>query len=339
MTNEGSLPWVEDSEKYALIGLSVKSERNIRTEQITPNLWILANTSFEIPLHWREWLGSIRVKEVEDCNLFLLSKQFSSTPAVLDAENQNLQERAINFYVGLLLASTFAPAHSPIMITGSRQNGEVDILQQQDFDCPIPRLFRPYPPVVFEDIQAAAQLGEKLDALDTMPPHTHLRLRRVLNIYTGARTNESTLDRIHQYCRCIEGLILPDIGKTERQFKSRTELFVGPQHQEMMGTLYKIRSAVEHLHEYQYIEVFDREIRLDLVKKEAIVEHIVRIALARIVSDESLWPHFADTSTLKAFWVLTPEERRLIWGDPVDPLEAVADFNRQSIHDGQLDRI
>jgi hypothetical protein len=48
------------------------------------------------------------VGEVQDCNLILLSKQPSSTPDILDGENNKLKQHAWNFYVGLLLASTFA---------------------------------------------------------------------------------------------------------------------------------------------------------------------------------------------------------------------------------------
>ncbi len=139
---------------------------------------------------------------------------------------------AWNFYVGLLLASTFAPAHRPVMLTGVRRNGEIDIRQQQDLDAPVPCIFRPYPPVLPSHIQVAAQLGEKLGALAMAPlPAGHWRLFRSLHVYTEARTTGDILDRLHQYSRCIDGLILPDAGRTRQQFRSRTELFIGPRHQ------------------------------------------------------------------------------------------------------------
>ena len=93
---------------------------------------------------------------------------------------------------------------------------------------------------------------------------------RTLHIYLEARAAADILDRLHQYCRRIDGLILPNAGETKRQFKSRTELFIGPRHHDLMGDIYDIRSAVEHLHENRYLEGFDRATRLDLVKKEAI---------------------------------------------------------------------
>ena len=103
-----------------------------------------------------------------------------------------------------------------------------------------------------------------------------------------------------------------------------------------MGQHYDIRSAVEHLHENRYLEGFDRDIRLDLLQKEAIAEHIARTALARIMGDGTLWPHFANTSALATFWGLSGAERQRVWGEPINPLDAVADFDPAYIHNGVL---
>ena len=103
-----------------------------------------------------------------------------------------------------------------------------------------------------------------------------------------------------------------------------------------MGDIYDVRSAVEHLHDNRYLEGFVRATRLDLVKKEAVTEHIGRMALARIIGDPSLWPHFANTASLASFWALPAVDRRRIWGDPINPLDAVTDFDPKYIHDGDL---
>jgi hypothetical protein len=75
--------WIEDGEKYALIGLSVKVEEHLPTGRITPNLSVLTGKVFNLPPHWQEWLGSIRTKKIQQCNLFLFSKLASSAPDVL----------------------------------------------------------------------------------------------------------------------------------------------------------------------------------------------------------------------------------------------------------------
>jgi hypothetical protein len=272
-----SLTWISEGEKYALVGISVKTEGHIPSGKISPNLWTLTDPTFAISSTWREWLGTIRAGQVEGCDLFLLSKHISKTPDVLDGENENLKQQVWNFYTGLLLASTFAPAHDPVLLTGLRRGGEVDIRQQQDIDAPILKVFCPYPPVV-ADVRLAAQLGEKLGALAVAPlGGGHWRLFRTLHVYTEARTSSQIVDRIHQYSRCIDGMILPDIGKTRQQFRSRTELFIGPYHHQLMGEIYDVRSNVEHLHEYRYLETFDREVRLDLLEATLLLDRFGKI--------------------------------------------------------------
>jgi hypothetical protein len=93
------------------------------------------------------------------------------------------------------------------------------------------------------------------------------------------------MDRLHQYCRCVDGLILSQPGSGLKQFKSRTELFIGPRDHELMGQLYAIRSDIEHLNEHKYLEVSDRAKRLELVQKEVIAEQIARNALAHIIAN------------------------------------------------------
>ena len=152
---------------------------------MSPNLWTLVDTSFAMPSNWREWLGSIRADEVTNCNLFLLSKQPSKAPDIHDAENKRLEQLAWNFYIGLMLSSTFAPEHRPVLLSGARRGGQIDIRQQQDFDVPYPKVFHSYPAVVANDARLAADLGESLDALATAPLQGgHWRLFRTLSVYT-----------------------------------------------------------------------------------------------------------------------------------------------------------
>jgi hypothetical protein len=74
MSNGNSATWIDDGEKYAVVGLTVKVDGHTPSGTIASDLWVLADTTFNTPPYWREWLGSIRAREVEDCNLFLLSK-------------------------------------------------------------------------------------------------------------------------------------------------------------------------------------------------------------------------------------------------------------------------
>ena len=104
----------------------------------------------------------------------------------------------------------------------------------------------------------------------------------------------------------------------------------------MMGETYDVRSDVEHLHENKHLEVFDRTARLELVKKLEMMEYIARSALLRIVLESKLWPHFANTPALQAFWALDEKQRRALWGASINPTDAVAEFDPRYISDAQL---
>jgi hypothetical protein len=70
--------------------------------------------------------------------------------------------------------------------------------------------------------------------------------------------------------------------------------------------------------------------------KEAIAEHIARTSLAKILLDHSLLTHFLNSNALAAFWNMHPCHLREIWGNPLDPFSALADFEPKYVTDGEL---
>jgi hypothetical protein len=197
----------------------------------------------------------------------------------------------------------------------------------------------------FEDIQRFLKLscGQRLTR--HAPFRSWEELRRQIAIgdcfecFTcifSTRSERDLLHRLHQYARCIDGLVLTRSGKGAADFKTRTGLFIGTGCDVMMGEIYGDRSTVEHLNEDRLLEPFDREKRLELLRKEAIVEFVARTALQRIMGNEGLWPHFANRNGLEQFWALTADEQRAIWGAPVNVLEPLADYEPEYIHDGNL---
>lgn len=339
MTRNGPADWLADCEKYALIGLEVKIDEDIPFRELSSGLWAWTdNAALGLPEHWREWIGSIRAEEIEGCNLVLLAKMRSSSPQVLDRENQLLTRRVLTFYHGLLLASSFTPSHPPVLFSGACEDGAFGVRESSTLNIPSLNIFRFYPPVLAKEIDRAGALARCLGQLaSTQPAGSAWRIFRALTVYCEARTTGDLLDRLHQYCRCIDGLILSEPGNGRNQFKSRTELFIGPRYHELMGRLYSIRSDIEHLHEHKYLEKFDRTVRLDLLEKEAIAEHIARNALAHVVGTPTLWSYFGNTATLVPFWKLDPAERQELWGPPtIRPADALAEYDPQYISNGLL---
>ena len=333
-----SRSWIADGEKYGLLGLSVKvTDPEVSKLDLSPRFQIIGANDFSVPDHWRGWLGTIRVEEVEACDLFVAAKLVSATPGVLDAENIQLNNRVWGFYRGLLLSSTFATAHKSVVLTGSCAGGEVGLRQIQELDAPVSNDFRPYPDVTLASFSEAATLSERLERmLATRQGSNRWRFNRILHLYTETRAELEILARIHQYTRCIDGFVTTGPGQGRKDFRSRTRLFIGPGYPDLMGEIYDVRSSVEHLHEDRYLNPFLRETQVDLVKKEAIIEHIARTTLARIAHNEPLWEHFTNKAALANFWAKPEDERQAIWGDPIDPMLALAEFDERYLPPAQL---
>jgi hypothetical protein len=331
MREKRSHRWIVDGDKYALLGLSVKvGDTNIAALDLSPHFQIIGASDFSMPEEWRGWLGSIRVEEVEACDLFVAAKVKSAAPDILDGENKLLINRIWGFYRGLLLSSTFATAHKPVILTGSCREGVVGLRRMQNLDVPVPNDFRPYPDVPAADFRQAATIAGELGRMDaTKRGSNRWRFNRVIHLYTQTRAESDLLERIHQYTRCIDGFVTTGPGQGLKNFKSRTELFIGPRHHDLIGSIYEIRSSVEHLHEDRYLDPLSRATQIDLTKKEAIIEHMARTTLARILLNEGLWPHFTNKTALAAFWEKPAAERHAIWGPPIDPMDALAEFDER----------
>jgi hypothetical protein len=125
VTGKRDPSWISEGEKFALVGLSVQIDPALDRFDLPGGLTALANAEFELPDHWREWLGTLRVEEMEESVLFLLAKMPSTQAGVLDGENQLLQDRVAHWFGGLMLVAKFHQRHDSFLVSGSREAGEV----------------------------------------------------------------------------------------------------------------------------------------------------------------------------------------------------------------------
>lgn len=336
-TSKANIDWIEDGEKFALIGLRVHTDPDFGRLDLTGGLTILAKTAFKVPDDfWREWLGTARVEDIEECDLFLVATSSSKSPGVLDAENQLLLRRVGNLFMALNLVSKFTAAAKPSRATGTRIAGGIDVRQFAELDRPVGSIVSDYNPIGEAQLQDAREISTNLQSFDGPWRLDHWRFFRCYGIYHTTRTNLDMLDRIHQFTRCIEGLIAAKQGETKRQFKSRTELFIGPSHHALMGELYEVRCDIEHLHEHKLLSARDRPTRIRLAQLEAVSEWVARSCIAHVLRDPSLLRHFGNADALQKFWARPAAERRAIWGPPVDPYSPLNRFKFEYVGDGEL---
>jgi hypothetical protein len=218
----------------------------------------LIDAALDLPTEWREWLGTFRLEEVENCSLFLLAKAEAKEPGVDDAESRLLRDRVAHWFGGLMLVSKFHQTAEPFIASGGRAADEVVVQHYQALVPPQRAIVDEQENVTTELLTSAALIGESIAAFEVPGLPDHWRLLRCLGIYQAARCDRDMLNRVHQFTRCIEGLIVPEAGKTGRQFRQRTSIFIGDGYDDLMGELYEVRSHVEHMHEYRYLGKFDR---------------------------------------------------------------------------------
>jgi hypothetical protein len=316
--------------KYALLTLPVPIDGSLpNLVEIAPGLRATRGVRFELPTHWAGWIGSLAADELREAPLCLWAIAPTGTPGVLDAENQRLRLQVWMLFQGLLLAAPRIGAGGRInLLTGARDRDPPDVRQRMTPDQPLyndgvaPHRLRE------GDLRRAAQVAERLLALPGPPEYR--RLRAILHgFYVGICTQDST-ERIHAFVRCVEGCILPARGRTERQFVSRTELFLGPRHHGWARAVYQVRSAVEHLNDR--LEIIgaptERAARLAILRHAHECQELARDCLFRILSRPGLLSHFRDDATLGQFWGPTMQAQRVqLWGDPLDPGLVSADFD------------
>jgi hypothetical protein len=347
-TGLGDFDWIREGEKFALIGLNIRVAKDFGRLELPDGLIALPSLSFDLPEYWREWIGTIRVEEVRACTLFLVATSPSTQPNILDGESTKLRGRVWHWFTGLVLERSFSLHEESFIADGSREGGKIDVQTFGRIDPAVAAIVMDRNPITTEQVSRAALIGKRLATYAGSWQNKDWRLLRCLEIYRRARNDSDVLDRIHQFTRCIEGLIAPmkmgDIkpdGKrnnqtTTSQFKTRTELFVGSSHHSLMGQLYEVRGEIEHLHEYRHLQARDRATRERLAKLEAIAESIARTCLVRIILDPALTAHFGSVAALGDFWSKSDTERRALWGEPIDPKEPLKGFNFSHVSESEL---
>lgn len=319
--------------KFALLAIRCRTDNLPPYLPLAPDVLATTSPPVEAGSHWKEWPGTIRFHNFQRSNLFLISTGLSKNPEILDDENRVLHERLWHLLVGLLLAGP-APFDEPIYMLGAHESHGLSVRQIGDHKPAVRILGLGEDPIDADTVGRAWEIARQID--DWNRSGAAWRINRVLTIFVETRAIRDIPDRIHQFCRCIEGFILPDNGKTRKQFKSRTEMFIGPMDHDLMGQIYDVRSKVEHLHHQKLFEPAERDKRLVLARYAVILEAIARRCFTRFLATPDLWPHFRTDDALTKFWQLPADERRVLWGAPISLADSIEDFPKDRISDDDL---
>ena len=323
-------PFLPVGHKYALVALPIHVGDSVPNwADLSNEYHVTRGLGFGLPDHWREWIGSIAVSQLEEEeHSCLWATSRAHEPGLLDELNERLKLRVQAWFRGLLLAApAFGTSGHLTMLTGAHTNEGVDVRERANLDRPIANNGVAAPTIEVGHLRDAVTIGEQI--LSIHDSGKYRRLRYVVEgFYRGAKTVD-VAERIHEFVRCVEGCILPPRGDTRAKFLNRTELFLGPRNHEWAGMVYDIRSAVEHLNDQLPVltKPTEREAILTVFRHAYEVQELARHCLHRIFTRTGLLDHFLDDGDLNRFWGLTMAERATLWGEPMDLSKVSGLFN------------
>ena len=274
---------ISAGEKFALIALPrANVAESVTTISLNSYLWVMRCLPFEVADHWQRWIGEIRTKDLQVTGLFLLAKDRSQTPQ-RDSDNDQLMRRICYLFDALLIAQTPACPVTPFLLAGANADGDVSIRRISDLQRPVWCAFKQLAILKQIDDQTL-RIAAKLAAAITVINETadYVRFKRAISAFFVGIHQGRWDERLHQFCRCIDGIILSRQGKGEADFTARTVFFIGGGHSEVTRQMYRMRSAVEHLRPAE-TEASDkrtlREQRLCVIERALQAETIARHAL------------------------------------------------------------
>ena len=312
-------------EKFAILAIkNVRAEIDSKTPIVLPD-GTRVLTEFRGVLdaqpHWKEWLGSLRIERLGQANVVLVRSEQSPNPEILDNQHVLLGKymSEVLYVLRLALVLEYDGAD---MLLGSFLGGEAQVRQVSEVPGFRPsRGSEPNPVTIDALIQAAGRAGQ-LQAIESEYPK-FARFIRGLNILVEGLRLEYGQDRIHEFVRSLEALILPDAGRTRRQFIHRCQTFAkaGATAEQVLGEAFDMRSDTEHLNEWDSAlnsyPVSDRENVASQRLRQA--ERLACFAYCKIFDDSALRRHFETELSLRQFWSSTDDAtRKRTIGDQFD---------------------
>lgn|GEM_PF-4422809 len=178
-------------------------------------------------------------------------------------------------------------------------------------------------PYVVND-EAVVQTRRIFESMETIysTPGEFIQLRRGVKAFHQAMAEANDYDRLHQFVRSIDALLITEKGKGKKQFKDRCRTFTlpDPRLEQVLDSMYELRGRVEHLTDWD--DLFPKantEGRLKAAnhrtrQAEALSRHVYK----EILMTPTLLSIFRDTQPLINFWKLSDDQTARLWPNKLD---------------------
>ena len=306
------------NEKFSAITLHESTSDLTSTVKISPHLSFHHVFPYKIGPNWVNWLGTLHSTEILKADMVLLATLPSSKPGILDDENEKVISTVTKLLYSLFVVGV--PGYSRLnLLTGGIIEGEPEVRQVSKmptfYAVSGERALR----VDKSDAEEAGRIFKTLDQIYTVPKG-YDALRRGFKIFLKAIAERLHYDRVHQFVRSLEAIILAERGRTQKQFKHRCQTFSIPSSDtyNTLGTLYEFRSRVEHLQDWDELLGGGAQTELEESANYRCrqVEALARHTYRKILTTPSILKHFETPATLEHFWKNCKDDDRIkIWGE------------------------
>jgi hypothetical protein len=291
--------------------------------EIAPKVWAGRGLPLVPGEHWEEWLGELPFRDIRTG---LVLTATAPQPGPGHFVSPELKRKLDHLAIGLILQGV-PDYRESFLIAGANETGEPDARQFGRARVFYPA--RDAKPLVVgrAELDRAVFLATKLDAID-LKGQDWRRLRRAIDALTkGSAEPHFQDERIHQLVRSLEGLILPEMTKTRKQFIHRCQTFAvaNADTAEALGQIFDIRSKVEHLHNaLDALPGATSQEKEDLSYRSARqIDQLARFAISRVLENDTLRETFRTDAGIADLWQKRDDERAKLWGTRLD-LGAIA---------------
>jgi len=291
---------------------------------------VLETFPFTLDDHWKDWLGTIQFSNLQASNLFLVRTATGGWPeghlSISGGKvDEELQSQLGGVFAMLRFLGTIE--YENAFILGGHVVGGKPACRHFATTEPFKITRGCLPWVVREaDLRTAVELREAYALLQkTSTDAERWRYGRGCYALKSAFEQYYASYRLHGFIRALEALILPETGKTEKQFVSRCTLFAGPKSKEsgIRGALqeaYRMRCDIEHMHDW------DRSLHTHPASERENIalwrtrqmEELASAVYRKILSDKTLQPNFHSDAATESFWKRPDDEIRAAFGNICD---------------------
>jgi hypothetical protein len=251
-----------------------------------------------------ERIGRDRAEEFQKANFVLLASRPSLTPWDRDAEWKDIEQQVFRLFFSLLMIRMPDFETATLTVGGRGVSGPALALHTR-FLWYSPHAHAVNCRVTPAELQKAAIVAAGFREAVTSKDE-FLRMKRgIYRLTRGWREEEYFGDRLHEFVRALEGLMLLAKGQGEAEFVARVATFAkGKRIDEIGREIYRLRSFNEHLSDWPSELAYVKESNRDrlLSERSFQAELIAGAAYRSVLADPILRESFRRDIDISAFW-------------------------------------